>query len=141
MYNLFLDDERVPYSTDKDVKNAFAVTRDSLYYEKEWVIVKNYYQFIDKIETEGMPLLISFDHDLGKKYEASEIPLRFLKNNAEDVDILNEEKTGYDALKWLCNYCLDHDKDLPEIRLHTANDVGFVNMRDYIKSFQKIRQM
>ncbi len=31
MYNLFLDDERIPYSSDKDVKNAFAVTKNPIY--------------------------------------------------------------------------------------------------------------
>lgn len=141
MYNLFLDDERIPYSSDKDVKNAFAVTKNPIYYTMSWEIVRNYYQFIAVIESKGLPKIISFDHDLGKSYNAQDIPARFLKANSNNLEILNTEKTGYDALKWLCEYCLDRDIDLPEIYLHTANTSGFVSMRDYIKSYEKIRKM
>jgi len=139
MYNLFLDDERIPYSTDKDVKTAFNVTENPIYYTKPWIIVRNYYQFVQFIKDNGLPNTISFDHDLGKKYNREDIPAEFLKQNVEKI--LNTEMTGYDALKWLCNYCLDLNIDLPEIWLHTANPTGFVNMRDYIKSFNKIRNM
>lgn len=139
MYNLFLDDERIPYSSDRDVKNAFAVTKNPIYYTTHWEIVRNYYQFVEMIEKNGLPNLISFDHDLGKKYKREDVPAKFLSDDKNDSTILNTEKTGYDALKWLCEYCLDHNQDLPEIYLHTANEVGFVNMRDYIKSFKKIR--
>lgn len=135
MYNLFLDDERIPYSSDRDVKNAFAVTENPIYYTKNWEIVRNYYQFVDIIEKKGMPAIISFDNDLGKTYKKEDVPAQFANVN------LNEEKSGYDALKWLCELCLDKDCDLPEIYLHTANISGFVNMRDYIKSFNKIRKM
>jgi hypothetical protein len=140
MYNLFLDDERIPYSSDKDVKNAFAVTKNPIYYTMHWQIVRNYYQFVNVIQKQGMPSVISFDHDLGKTYEKSEMPDGFITHDNE-YEILNTEMSGYDALKWLCNLCLDKNIDLPVIWLHTANTTGFTNMRDYIKSFNKIRKM
>src|SRR6185369_7342661 len=134
MYNLFLDDERIPYSSDGDVKNAFAVTNNPIYYTVNWFIVRNYYQFVKKIQTDGLPAMISFDNDLGKTYRAEDVPAEFLSIE----NVLSTEMSGYDALKWLCNYCLDHGVDLPLIYLHTANTVGFVNMRDYIKNFKRI---
>ena len=136
-YNLFLDDVRIPYSSDRDVKNAFAVTKNPIYYTMHWEIVRNYYQFVKKIQDDGMPKAISFDNDLGKTYDRSDVPPEFL-NGTNDDEVLNVEKSGFDCLKWLCNLCLDQERDLPEIHLHTANAVGFVNMRDYVKSFKKI---
>ena len=48
-----------------------------------WEIVRNYDDFVNYINENGLPDEISFDHDLG-----------------EDVS-----KTGYDCAKWLCEYC------------------------------------
>lgn len=134
MYNLFLDDIRIPFSTQKGVQTAFAVTLDKIYQREEWVIVRNYYQFIDTVETKGLPKMVSFDNDLGLTYEIESIPLRF--QNISNVT--SEEKTGYDALKWLCEYCLNNNKELPVVKIHSANNVGIQNMRDYVTSFNKI---
>jgi hypothetical protein len=88
------------------------------YNNKEWVIVRDYYSFIYHIKKNGVPCEISFDHDLG-----------YYSNN--------KEKTGYDALKWLCDYLLENNKKLPKIHFHTSNSVGYDNMVSYLSNFIK----
>lgn len=122
---LFLDDIRNPY-------DVFKLTINPLYEsDKDWVIVRDYYQFIDAIHKFGLPTHISFDHDLS--YDA------YLPANQEgDIDYGNlEEKTGYDACRWLCEYCLDNKLNVPEYYVHSANPVGAENIKKYIENFKK----
>ena len=109
---LFLDDIRNPYDVFK-------------------VIVRDYHQFIDAINKFGLPTHISFDHDLS--YDA------YLSENQEgDIDYENlEEKTGYDACKWLCEYCLENNLSIPEYYVHSANPVGKKNIEMYLENFKK----
>jgi hypothetical protein len=95
-YKLYLDDERFPKS-------------------EGWVIVRNYLQFINYITENGLPDMVSFDHDLG---------------NAID-------RTGYDCAKWLCEYCMENDLALPEFNIHSGNPVGRDNIESYLESFKK----
>ena len=55
---LFLDDIRHPWDCIPYMTNP------GIYAKLEWIIVKNYDQFIAKIEERGLPSMISFDHDL-----------------------------------------------------------------------------
>ncbi len=122
---LFLDDIRNPY-------DVFRLTINPLYEsDKDWVIVRDYYQFIDAINKFGLPTHISFDHDLS--YDA------YLPENQEgDIDYESlEEKTGYDACRWLCEYCLDKGKDIPFYLVHSANPVGVENIKRYLENFKK----
>ena len=55
---IFLDDVRNPYC-------VFKLTVNPLYENNEdWIIVRDYYQFISAINKFGLPTHISFDHDL-----------------------------------------------------------------------------
>ena len=83
----------------------------------EWVIVRNYYEFINYINKYGLPKFISFDHDLGVGY--------------------TEEKTGYDAAKWLVDYCFDNKNKMPEYSVHSQNPVGVENIINYLKNAEK----
>jgi hypothetical protein len=58
-YNLFLDDVRHPYDCISYMKG-----NEGIYSKWEWVIVKNYEEFISAITERGIPEFISFDHDL-----------------------------------------------------------------------------
>lgn len=58
---LFLDDIRWPIE-------AFQYTKNEIFWEKEWSIVRNYQQFVDWIIENGLPKLISFDHDLADEH-------------------------------------------------------------------------
>ena len=117
MYNLFLDDERIPYSTNDNVLSAYYYDKNPIYKNLEWVVVRNYQQFVDSIETLGMPNIISFDNDL------------------------QEELTGYDCIKWLGNdYCAMLNLDLPICYFHSKNNVGHDNMKKYEEFFRKSKR-
>jgi hypothetical protein len=47
------------------------------------------------------------------------------------------EKSGYDAAKWLVDYCIDNEIDFPEYAIQSANPVGKENIDGLIKNFRK----
>lgn len=82
---------------------------------KGWDIVRSYDAFVKWIEKNGVPDEISFDHDLGDE----------------------NTKTGYDAAKWIGEYCLDSGIPLPEYNVHSANPVGRANIEFYLNNISK----
>lgn len=121
-YNLFLDDTRMP-------EDVFGYTGNQLYLIG-WEIVRNYDEFKAKIENNGIPAMISFDHDLGFD--------EFLKHDYEGYDPENE-KTGHDCARWLINYCLDNDLKIPgDILIHSKNGVGAKNIKSLFDTYKKM---
>jgi len=50
-----------------------------------------------------------------------------------------EEKTGYHCAKWMINYCLDNNLNLPKkILIHSMNIVGSQNIISLFETFNKI---
>ena len=119
-YNLFLDDERFP----KDVKwvNLPLV---------EWVIVRNYDDFVRIIKQMGVPTNVSFDHDLAEKHYAA------CNGRTIEYDKF-EEKTGYHCAKWLAHFCVDNKVPLPVYFCHTMNPIGRQNIISVIESARKV---
>lgn len=115
MYSLFLDDERMPYSSNKDVKSAFGVTKDSIYYTENWEVVRTYEEFITYVGANGIPSRISFDYDLHKA----------------------EVKNGLDALQWILSKCIELNVKFPEIYFHTANNEGRAAMMNLLELVSK----
>ena len=60
-----------------------------------------------------------------------------LDHDIDSYDDNGDEVTGYDCVKWLCDYILDNNLDISNLRLnfHTANVVGKVNMEVYWQNF------
>jgi hypothetical protein len=90
--------------------------------DKTWIVVRNYNQFIQKMSELGFDNIdiISFDHDLG--------------------DATIEEKTGYDAAKWMVNEyleCYDNTIHFPQVYVHSANPIGSANIIGYVNGFLK----
>ena len=117
-YKLYLDDIRTP---KKD----------------GWTIVRCYEDFISTIITNGMPDEISFDHDLGEEHINY-----FFENggreNPPDPQKANfREKTGYDAAKWLVDFCYDNGLPLPKFNVHSANPVGRDNILHLLETYKK----
>ncbi len=77
---LFLDDIRYPVE-------VYRYTKQDVFLRKDWHIVRNYEQFINRILEKGLPEMISFDHDLADEHYWD-------PNSRERV-----EKTGYDCAK------------------------------------------
>lgn len=128
---LWLDDIRNPRDTKVDWLQYSPIG-----YDVNVVWVKSYAQFIKYITEFGLPDGICFDHDLGK---ITEIELRqqgYSKEAARKAK--QEEKSGYDCVNWLIEYCMDHECDVPPVGFQTSNPVGKENMMMKINNFRKV---
>lgn len=134
MNKLFLDDIRVP----KDAIGLVPSNMNQFYWENNWVVVKNYDEFRNYIEKNGLPDFISFDHDLADfHYDLK----------PEDYDSMSEddmvrkfgsmEKTGFDCAKWLVDWCLENSLKLPDFVVHSANPIGKQNIQSYLYNAKK----
>jgi hypothetical protein len=100
-----------------------------------WTIVRNYEDFINYIEVNGIPDEISFDHDLGDDVARDKVENGISKKKARLEK--KETKSGYDCAKWLCNYCWTNGLPIPSWNVHSANPVGRDNIIQILKSFEK----
>jgi hypothetical protein len=103
---LWLDDYRNPFDIETDWMIFSPIGRDV---EIHWV--KNYQEFIDWITENDLPDGVCFDHDLG------------------------EEKTGYDCTKWLVDFCLDRNIQLPPYNIQSGNTCGKENINGLLKNY------
>jgi hypothetical protein len=127
MKKLFLDDIRQP----KDA--CYLVLNPKIYWDDDWFVVKNYVEFCSWIKRNGLPNIISFDHDLADiHYEVD-----FNDWNDNTADQLGVEETGLDCAKWLVDYCLDNGFELPEYHVHSANPSGKKNIQSYLDNAKK----
>lgn len=114
---LWLDDYRNPYEWMPYIKMAY-----HRMVKEPCVItwVKSYNEFVEYITNYGLPDAIGFDHDL-----ADEGP---------------NEKTGYDAAKFLVEYCLENNVDLPEFDSQSTNPAGRENIINLLNNFKRYVQ-
>ena len=118
--------------------------------DKDWLVVRNFHEFVNLVNKVGITniSLISLDHDLGDT-AMQEYFNNVSKNYKLDYDNI-EEKTGYDAAKWMVNEFYDKypkrltmsrfDKKqtpvrFPEVVVHSANPIGSANIMGYINNF------
>lgn len=127
-YYLFFDDLRNPI-------DVFTYKRDIRYKKSEWIVVRSYKEFTQVIEKLDIPSVVSLDHDLSDQhYGREDLPWSV----EGEIDYFSyKEKTGYECAKWLCDYCLDNNHKLPEILIHSCNNVGATNIKTYINNFLK----
>lgn len=127
-YYLFLDDIRTPYHT-------FCYTFNTVYSTKTWTTVRNYDDFVKVITENGLPELVSFDHDLANEHYA---PQDQWSNYDAWADNQNfKEKTGYECAVWLVNYCMDNKQPLPEFLCHSMNPVGTEKILSLLKQYKE----
>lgn len=132
MYNLFLDDKRFP-------EDCFEYTHYLDYVSEDWVIVRNYDEFIKTIQERGIPELVSFDHDLADEHYRVSMynPDGHYSNYYTDGTF--KEKTGYSCAKWLLDYCMDNKLLLPKhILVHSMNPIGGENIKSLFDTYNKI---
>ena len=115
---LWLDDYRDPMEGQWLVFSP--ITLEDI--EVHWV--KSYNEFINWIKINGLPTAICFDHDLDPN------------QGIDELEIL-DEKTGFDAAKWLVDYCINNDKELPLYNIQSANPVGKENIDKLLKNYLK----
>lgn len=131
-YNLFLDDERIPQMvTWVNLPNV------------NWEVVSCYEQFVHTIEKNGLPEIVSFDHDLADEhyveYTAAHDP-KSLTRGRINYDAF-KEKTGYDCAKWLAQYCVDNNRPIPQYYIHTMNPIGGANIFSILESAKRVIQV
>ena len=139
-YNLFIDDERVPFKKGTDFvyqqDSAYDLTGNRKYRTLNWLIVRNFGDFKETIEKLGLPETISFDHDLQDFHYYHYQTYTFYTGK---IDYTVVEGTGYECAKWLINYLIDNDLDAPEILIHTQNIIGAENIRKLFEDYKKSR--
>lgn len=125
-YNLFLDDFREPY-------DAFIYTKDRDFSVLEWVIAKDYYEFVEIIQENfkkgSFPEIIAFDHDLSDEHYhhlSGVIPYDQMK-----------EKTGMHCAKWLIDFCIDNEVKLPKFKVHSMNPAGAANIKGLLENYKR----
>lgn len=119
---IYLDDFREP-------KDSAYYLDNPIYVNLEWIIVRSYDEFVNDTLTNGLGDGYSFDHDLADTHYAHQ--------NNIDYDVFSE-KTGFDCAKWLINYCIDNQKELPTtILIHSMNPAGSLNIKSLFDSYKK----
>ena len=108
--------------------------------DKDWVVVRNYDQFVDTITHIGLENieLISLDHDLGDTAMA-EWHRNVYHNYELNYDNITE-KTGMHCVKWLVNEWLE-GKPVVDVVVHSANAIGSGNMMGYINNYRHIARL
>lgn len=102
---MYLDDIRTPVQTFDFVVRSFA-------------------EAVEMIEIYGVPIFISFDHDLG------------VDSNGELL------KSGYDFAKWLVKADIDGMYTLPtdfSFKVHSQNPVGRENIKKLLENYLKMK--
>lgn len=126
---LFLDDTRHNH-------DAFEMLGYTVYKE-QWAIVRNYEDFTDWILENGLPEIISFDHDLADiHYTPKEYWDDYHKSKEYQESLVYEEKTGLDCAKWLIEYCMYNGFKLPKYLVHSANPIGRDNIFYILRNFE-----
>lgn len=133
-YKLFLDDIR-------NLDEAFSYTKYERFKEDDWIIVRDYSQFVETIEEKffhlsAFPEIIAFDHDLADEHYMPQ-PLWGTDYNVFAENQGFEEKTGYNCAEWLINFCMDNEVKLPEYYCHSMNPAGRENILFLLKNFEK----
>jgi hypothetical protein len=110
---IFLDDERnlddVTWIEYPDYKEVFVFRRMC-----DFMFAVMHIEDLENYD-------FSFDHDI------------------QDFSSGDIENTGYDCVKWLCDFAMDNKVDLSlnKFYYHTQNPVGNKNMKSYIDNYLK----
>lgn len=120
---LYLDDVRTPTETLPNYA--------------PWDVVRNYDEFTEYITKNGIPDLISFDHDLASEHTNdyyNQVALQGYQHpNYDDY----KEKTGVDCAKFVIEYCQANKVKLNRCVVHSHNPVGARNIQEGINGFKK----
>jgi hypothetical protein len=108
--------------------------------DPEWIVVRNYEEFVTKIEEIGLENidLISLDHDLGDT-----AMIEWHTNVAQNYKLNYEnitEKTGMDCTKWLVEQWMN-GKKVCKVMVHSANAIGSANMMGLIWNYRHLHKL
>lgn len=113
---VFLDDIRFP----SDLTHYISKEELVPYLLTNWTVIRNYQDFVAYISKNGIPSIISFDHDLGLNIDN------------------NEAESGYDAVKYIVDFIIEQQSQVfPQVLCHSQNPVGKANILAYWNNFIK----
>jgi hypothetical protein len=120
---LYLDDVRTPTTTI----NGY----------EPWYVVRNYDEFVTWITANGIPDLISFDHDLAEEHINDYFNQVALVGYQHPDYEKYTEKTGLDCARWLGGYIQHNNAVLKAVCVHSHNPVGATNIQSYINGLKR----
>jgi hypothetical protein len=139
-YKLFIDDQRMPKDAyiyprrcelgiiikSQNLKNFSGIDDD------DWVIVRNYKDFVSIIENEGLPDVVSFDHDLSEEY------IKHYYAVTKQIGIIEygnlKPDSGYHCAKYLVQEWKKKNKPkYIKTFIHSANQYGQANIKEVLK--------
>lgn len=106
----------------------------------DWVVVRNYEQFIAAVEAIGIENigLMSLDHDLGPS-AIREWDRNVLKNYRIDYENITE-KTGLDVAKWIVDQWKS-GSPVCRVMIHSSNCIGSANMMGIINNYKHLNRL
>jgi hypothetical protein len=129
-YNIFLDDIRFPKDAFLQKELAY-LTEYSKIPENEWVIVRNYEDFVKTIEERGIPAAASFDCDLNSEH------FRHYVKDSINSGIYEWEnfksKCGIHCALYLKSLLCDGDDT--KVFIHSANIIGSMIIREMMRAY------
>ena len=120
---LYLDDVRTPTETIPGYH--------------PWHVVRNYDEFADWITKNGIPDLISFDHDLAEEHMNDYFKQLMEEGFQHPSYHAYKEKTGLDCARFVVEYCQRNNVPLKQCAVHSHNPVGATNIQSFINGFHK----
>ena len=98
---------------------------------EEWTIVRSYSEFVEVINKFELPKFVTYDHDLSDCHYGHGL-------SGDDIPYDKyTEKTGYDCVKTLVEYCMKMGVKHPPYQVHSMNPVGKNNIISYVESYNK----
>jgi len=126
---LFLDDIRSPDDAFLYGQRKMLVSESKIP-NGCWTIKRNYEEFKDFIEKDGVPRVVSLDNDLH--------PVHYkIFHNAEATGYFDwkfvQPKMGIHCLDFLLNFCFTNEQDIPVLYFHTANSMARKEMEKMVE--------
>ena len=139
-YNLFLDDLRKPehaYIYPKRNGAGLIIETQSLKHvsnvdNDNWIVVRNYDDFVKTIEEKGLPDVVSFDHDLHEEH------IKHYYSVTEKTGIVEYGNLKIKTGKHCAEYFVQKYKELcppyiPHVYVHSANQWGVQEIKRTLK--------
>lgn len=127
---IWLDDLRDPFVSNWLVEYA----PEYFNYLENIIWIKNYNDFKKWITVNGLPHKIAFDFDLGEDI-AKELVSKGMNKKLARMK-KKESKNGLDCAKWLVQYCISKNLNLPLWIIQSANDFGKKEIQIYLRDFE-----
>ena len=114
-WKLFVDDER-----DPEFLQLLSAQGEPIDPEGPWITARSQYEAQTLIADQGLPTMMSFDHDFGPE----------------------EAGNGHRLAKWLVEQDLDGALDLTHLsyQVHSRNPVGARNIRGVLDQYLKFKR-